>query len=1243
MYEQDEQDLPPGFVLDQQTSDLPPGFVLDSQPKAATQEPVPMGPPAPVKRTAADAMVERIGDIHGKIKSGEYKVPFDLSATGLPGQSEKPIGESLKDLTKKRYWGRLLTKEFWNNVGNNLLQAAGDAFVEPTSPVGIIRSTQQMAEQATAGEFPTPKQELRSAVDQVVSYAPPVFIGKVVGGLLTDPVGTIENDPLGVIIVAAGFSGEAKNAYKKHRAGKPIDKNDVRKVVADVKNWSEKAANDPTMVESAVAEAERLAAQAALLKRWEQSPEPEAPPSYHGILYKPADVTGGGARPKPDPTGEAQMRLYEAMIKGRTDVIPLEELITGEQAAGQTPVAPHPVPPPAPLPIPPPAQPGAVKVAPKAVETKVTGPIISAKDVLPELHRHADSVLSTGKVKSVELVGSLAQKGKGHDVDIIYDIGKIKLPSGQAGAEKLIDYIELNDIPIGDVAYDNWIKVGDRYFHRSFGAGADLIESNAYAAEQVGKPRIRLGGERAVTSPLDATAAKIESRPKTLDLSSEQMKMGIEEFEASTKKLYAGMPFDSKLFESLKKGFVSPVSSYDKTTGEAKVAPVKFVGPGDHSAYAPAYSTKPKTIKPDSFNIEKRAGGKQGGMPGYKHELESLQAQKDMPATKIKHEYENPVRWFDNSPFLKDSLYYPWRSAENSHMHERISIRKQVNVWRRHAPGEADLGAYAIAKQKNGPEMLKQMGLDTAAVIARVEANPGAMKVYSEARSQLERMFVRLNEARAIAGKPPLPKVENYFTFARGAENLETMGVNLVEISDPAIIKQHLYEPTFKYKKRENVVGPASLMFYGVFEKYMTSASRYTMMAPVVAKGNVLLGDWTKTDSLGREIGDYNLKSTAPNLYNMTREWVDRIAGKHITTNRAFAKALSALSKNYGAAVIAFNPRSTIIQPTSLHNTYVEVGGKFLAKGIEKYALDEANRQFAMRTSEVLTGRAMDFHLEDLWADGMAKAINKGRSDLSSVGTYPLRALDAMSAQISWLAAYEKGKADGLTGENLIRYADDVVVKTQASAKTGDVARIQTKPLGKLATIFQTFVINNWNYWSKDVFGWKNPEMANKERVKKVARLVFGAVLINTLFEDVIGINSPLPAPEREIVAGIRGGKGIGEIAVNVAKEVAESVPVVGGSIKYTTERRQSAMPVVQQYNDINSLWQAAQRIANTGDITKFKLQDWRVLAKLLGVPGGDVAINMYRKAQAGMSFYEIISGAPLESNKGKKKPKAIQ
>ncbi len=93
-----------------------------------------------------------------------------------------------------------------------------------------------------------------------------------------------------------------------------------------------------------------------------------------------------------------------------------------------------------------------------------------------------------------------------------------------------------------------------------------------------------------------------------------------------------------------------------------------------------------------------------------------------------------------------------------------------------------------------------------------------------------------------------------------------------------------------------------------------------------------------------------------------------------------------------------------------------------------------------------------------------------------------MQTIDYISAEITWLGAYKKAISPknkgglGLSREEALTYANDTTVKTQASAQLHDLAPIQRSLEGRFLTTFQTFVINEWNFLSKDVFVLKIQE-----------------------------------------------------------------------------------------------------------------------------------------------------------------------
>jgi hypothetical protein len=171
---------------------------------------------------------------------------------------------------------------------------------------------------------------------------------------------------------------------------------------------------------------------------------------------------------------------------------------------------------PAPTPIQPaPAPAGAVAeeaIAPPAPVQPASAPVVkppSTETVVKgggELSKYADRVVSAGDVKQVSLVGSTVAKGIGRDTDLIYDFGKrTDLPIESELAEEYVTNLIEKQPNINLDAYDSFIRVNDRYFHVSGGAGRMVIENTEYGMEQAGKPTKILAtaapaGEEAVAS-----------------------------------------------------------------------------------------------------------------------------------------------------------------------------------------------------------------------------------------------------------------------------------------------------------------------------------------------------------------------------------------------------------------------------------------------------------------------------------------------------------------------------------------------------------------------------------------------------------------------------------------------------------------------------------------------------------------------------------------------------------------------
>jgi len=135
----------------------------------------------------------------------------------------------------------------------------------------------------------------------------------------------------------------------------------------------------------------------------------------------------------------------------------------------------------------------------------------------------------------------------------------------------------------------------------------------------------------------------------------------------------------------------------------------------------------------------------------------------------------------------------------------------------------------------------------------------------------------------------------------------------------------------------------------------------------------------------------------------------------------------------------------------------------------------------------------------------------------------------------------------------------------------------------------------------------------------------------NFLFEDVLGVRSPLPAPEHAIMRGIKEDKSVPAIALDVVKELGESVPVIGGTIRYAN-RWKAPGPAAFQVG-----WDAYLRVMEIIKKPKLKEYDFELIGKLAGIPGATQGRKIYTQLKRGVPWPEAILGLTKETEAKKK------
>lgn len=602
--------------------------------------------------------------------------------------------------------------------------------------------------------------------------------------------------------------------------------------------------------------------------------------------------------------------------------------------------------------------------------------------------------------------------------------------------------------------------------------------------------------------------------------------------------------------------------------------------------------------------------------------------------TKLGGMIQTAIRVFDElDPFWKENVYRPVKKAERDALFEHKAIQEDVKKLKDSLPGgvlqkvksRKRIGMYAISQQASGVSRLAAMGFKTVPKLTEAE-----MAVYTAMRSRFEKFYHRINEMRQTIGLSPMKKVDNYFTFFSDMADANRLGLvhNLVLDDSRTIadLRSKARHTAFRFAKERATKPQAKLELdpFKVYEGYTYSAVKHLHMSPVIAKAREFTAPIKHPAVNGGKL--FSLKDAKPNTYTFINRYLNALAGRYeFVLDPKWERRLSKVSTNLGAAMLSYNIRSALIQPTALKNTYVEVGGKYVGRGIQDIFNAEA-RSIMREHSYVMPGRAFDVAYNDLANIITTNPVGEGLKIAAKVGMKPLQILDMQTAEITWHGArrYAEGEL-GLKGREAYNYADDVVVRTQASGAISDRSPIQYSAIGRLLTTFQTFSINDFNFMVNDVLGYKNAKISTAVKLQRTMRLIAATAAIAYIYENWFGLFSPVP----DLVGAYKEAKEKGEddkiAAYKAAMELVEVVPVVGGSAKYGSS---VGGPAVELANDI------FKTIAMSKDAPPW----WETAGQLAGIPG----ISQYKKSMRaydrGGTPYEIVIGKYIERPKGGRK-----
>ena len=355
---------------------------------------------------------------------------------------------------------------------------------------------------------------------------------------------------------------------------------------------------------------------------------------------------------------------------------------------------------------------------------------------------------------------------------------------------------------------------------------------------------------------------------------------------------------------------------------------------------------------------------------------------------------------------------------------------------------------------------MKEYGYVTEAELnAANNLNQKQLEFVDASRTMLDEIWVTTNKARKIMGKNEIEPLPDYFPLANDIDNMEIFGASKVRGSNigwlddmPFRNKQTPNDPkNLKHRlDSDSIVNLDGIKVLEAYSRYMVNKAYMNPVAEKLARVGMKINQLH-----GNKMGDSFIKHA-----KYISGDIDPIPGQHFLTKTA---------RNVAQAMLVGNYSTYITQLSALDGIIAEAGFVRVHKTIKELMDNPAMWEEVVDGSAVLTARrgAGDISIVDL-----QNSLQQGlRRKIIEKGMYPIQALDMIAATIGWKSFYDQAVSRGMRDGDARIYADDMVVKTQASASRVDSPPVMRNALGKNVFTLQTFALNRFDYLVSDVFG----------------------------------------------------------------------------------------------------------------------------------------------------------------------------
>lgn len=603
---------------------------------------------------------------------------------------------------------------------------------------------------------------------------------------------------------------------------------------------------------------------------------------------------------------------------------------------------------------------------------------------------------------------------------------------------------------------------------------------------------------------------------------------------------------------------------------------------------------------------------------------------------------EIPLRAFKR--FGLEEIWYDWTALERERLDWVKAEQKEVKAITKGLSKKElhEIALAAEADQAGGREILAGMGVTEIPTLSPKQR--GAVDWF---RKHFDKMHDRINYNRTNMGQYAMPYVENYFPRMRQLNVLKERGLidNLTTLTPSranALVKEFsgIFNPhALKRTKAKDL--PVELDIVKGYLRYIDFASSDMYTAPIGALAKELAN--SKVLKEGKR-GKTPFVTKNPEAAILLDRWADDILhhddlaelNKKYPGVKAFSNYIH---RNLVSAILLGSVTTVLKQVGAFTGTLSEAGPAYTIWGALRYMgekpITKIGRKLtrAKEKSNILNIRRSDIYFEkihELWVSGDIGTTGEG---IRQIAGMPMNVLDAITAEISWNAFYDYATRGLKMDETAaFRWAEEKTAYTQAVGIRGATAPIQNIPIVSLATLFQTFAINDFNYVARDLLGIKNPDPKNFNHFRKVMRYVVGGYLLNSIAQ-LGNVDPPHPQPFVTYQEHIEEGDINAEALAFSFLELFEKVPLIGGAIKYDSSlfgavgELAADVPTAAKYAIAMLDWN------NMSVAQRFRagLFIGHVLGRVYGITMSNQIRKSIRTASQGGNTWEIILGTYIE------------